>query len=169
MMHPNVIHKPILIVSTYAKRVDVNEVDIGNQFTNGQEFEVHGHMLQLICTKLSKLRIGVVIGRPDNGFDRRLAFVTMRCERSGKYITLLQKFKQDDIGSRKCECPFKLCGYLLKNNKWRFNEICGLHNHDMCDKLFGHLIACYLVPGEKEIILDMTLNMVQSKNILIEM
>lgn len=26
------------------KHVDVNEVDVQNQFTNGQEFEVHDHM-----------------------------------------------------------------------------------------------------------------------------
>lgn len=36
MVHPDVLPKPI--ESLDAKRVDVNEVDIGNQFTNGQEF-----------------------------------------------------------------------------------------------------------------------------------
>lgn len=37
----------------------------------------------------------------------------------------------------------------------------------MCDKLFEHPIACLLMPKEKEIISDMTFNMVQSKNILV--
>lgn len=44
--------------------------------------------------------------------------------------------------------------------------ISGLYNHDMCDKLFGHPIAYYLIPEEKKIISNMTLNMVQPKNIL---
>ncbi|XP_050915675.1 uncharacterized protein LOC127130752 [Lathyrus oleraceus] len=98
--------------------------------------------------------------------DIRLAFVTLRCERSDKYRTPIWKFKRDDIVSRKCKCPFKWCDYLLENNKWRFNVISGLHNHDMCDKLVGHPIACRLMPEEKEIVSDMTLNMVHPKNIL---
>lgn len=144
----------------------MKEVDVGNQFTNGQEFEFRDHMFQWIRTEASKLGFVVVIGRSDNGSDERVAFVIMRCERSGKYTTPLRKFKREYTGSRRCDCLFKLRGYLLSNNKWRFNVICGLHNHDMCDKLFGHPIACLLMPEEKGIVSDMTLNTVQSKNIL---
>ena len=79
----------------------------------------------------SKLGFTVVIGRSDNGSDRRGAFMTMTCERSGKYITPLRNFKQDGTSSRKLECPFKLCDYLLANNKWKFNVKCDLHKHDI--------------------------------------
>lgn len=44
--------------------------------------------------------------------------------------------------------------------------ICGLHNHDLCEKLVGHPIACRLMPEENECVSDMTLNLVQPKNIL---
>ena len=59
-----------------------------------------------------------------------------------------------------------MCGYTLANNNWRFNAICGLNNHDLCEKLVGHPIACRLMPEEKECVDDMTLNLVQLKNIL---
>lgn len=74
-------------------------------------------MFQWIRTEASKLGFDVVIGRPNNGTGRKLAFVTLRCARSGKYTTLIWKLKRDDIDSRKCDCPFKLHGYLLENNK----------------------------------------------------
>ena len=115
MVHPDVFSKHV--VSPNAKGVVVKEVDVGNTFKNEQEFEFRDHMLQWIRTEASKWEFGVVIRRSDNGSDRRCAFVTMRCERSGKYKPPLLNFKRDDTGSRKCECPFKLHGYLLTNNK----------------------------------------------------
>ncbi|XP_050916349.1 protein FAR1-RELATED SEQUENCE 6-like [Lathyrus oleraceus] len=113
----------------------------------------------------SRLGFGVVIRRLDIDSDRRCVFVTMICERSEKYIPLLRNFKRNVIGSRKCGCPVKLCGYMLANKKWRFNVIYGLHNHDLCEKLVGHPIVCRLMPEEKEYVADMTLNLVQPKNI----
>ncbi|XP_050891007.1 uncharacterized protein LOC127096489 [Lathyrus oleraceus] len=98
----------------------------------------------------------------DNDSDRRGEFVTMTCERSGKYGPYLRNFKRDDTGSRKCECPFKLRCYMLVNKKWRFNVICGLHNHNLCEKLSYRPIACRLMPEEKECVSDI----VQLKNIL---
>lgn len=164
IVHPDVIPKHIK--SKNSKHVDVKEVDVGNQFTNGQEFHVRGRMFQWISMEASKLGFGVLIIRFDNGSHRRLAFVTLRCERSGNDITPLQKFKLDYSSSRKCETYFKLVGYLLENNKWIFNVIINLHNHDMCDNLANHHIARHLMPEKKGIILDRTLNMVQPKNIL---
>lgn len=70
--------------------------------------------------------------------------MTMTCEKSWKYRPYIQNFKRDDTGSRKCD----------------------LHNHDLCENLFGHPIVCRLMPEEKECVLDMTLNLVQSKNML---
>ncbi|CAK8566054.1 unnamed protein product [Lathyrus sativus] len=44
--------------------------------------------------------------------------------------------------------------------------MCGLHNHDLCLKLVGHPNVCRLKPKEKECISDMTLKLIQPKNIL---
>lgn len=118
MVHPNIF--PTHVVSQDAKGVIVKVVDLGNQFKNKQEFEFRNHMLQWIRTETSKLGFSVVIERPGDGSDRRCAFVIMTYERSGKYRPHLRNFKRDDTSSRKCECPFKLHGYMLANKKWVF-------------------------------------------------
>ncbi|XP_058764901.1 uncharacterized protein LOC131638361 [Vicia villosa] len=114
-------------------------------------------MFQWIYTEASKLRFGCVIKIYDNGSDRIGAFVTLACERNEKYRPSLQNFKREETCSR---------GYWLTNNKWKFNVICGLHNHDLCEKLVGDPIPCRLMPKEKKYVYDMTLNLVQPKNIL---
>ncbi|XP_050890300.1 protein FAR1-RELATED SEQUENCE 5-like [Lathyrus oleraceus] len=86
----------------------------------------------------SKLGFGVAIGRFDNCSDRRCTFVTMICERNGKYRTPLWNIKRDDTGYRKCE-------YFIQ---------------------VGHPSVCRLMPEEKECVADMTLNLVQPKNIV---
>lgn len=63
----------------------VVEVDVGKQFTNKQEFVIREHVLQWIHTEDAKLGFSVVIGRIDDGFDKRHAFVTMRCKKNDKY------------------------------------------------------------------------------------
>lgn len=147
-------------MSLNVQGVVAKTVDVGNQFENEQQFEYRDQMLQWICMKAFKYGFSVVIGRSDNGSDRICDFLTMMCKRSGKYRNPLQNFKSDDTGSRKCECPFKVYGYMLANKNWRFNVMCGLHNHDLCKKLADHSIVCRLMPKEKECVVDMTLNLV---------
>ncbi|XP_058753208.1 uncharacterized protein LOC131626410 [Vicia villosa] len=69
------------------------------------------------------------------------------------------------MGTRKCECPFKIRCYMLASTKWRCSVVCGLHNHDLCAELQGHPVACQLNPVEKASIKDMFLNFVQPKNV----
>ncbi|XP_058758088.1 protein FAR1-RELATED SEQUENCE 6-like [Vicia villosa] len=167
MVHPDNILKPndSQVVSPLVSPIVTNMVDIREHFENGEEFELREDMLQWIRTEATKLGFSVVIGKSDNGTDRRNAFVTLTCEINGKYIRRIQKLKRDDIDSRKYECPFRLHGYLLANNKWRINVICGLHNHDLSQKLAGHPIACRLLPNEKTCVSDMTLSLLPPKNI----
>lgn len=113
-----------------------------------------------------KLGFDVVIKRSGNGSDRRQAFITMKCEKSGMCHPPIRKLKYDDIRSRKYECPFKLCGYLKENNTWKFNVVYCIHNHALSDKLVDYPIVCRLIPEEKELVFDMTLNMVVPRNIL---
>ncbi|XP_058742605.1 uncharacterized protein LOC131615125 [Vicia villosa] len=168
MVHPDNILKPneSQVVSPLVSPIVTKVVDICEHFENGEEFELREDMLHWIRTEATKLGFNVVIGRSDNGTDKRNAFVTLTCERSGKYMCRIQKLKRDDTDSRKCECPFRLHGYLLANNKWRFNVICGLHNHDLSQKLVDHPIACRLLSDEKTCVSDMTLSLVPPKNIL---
>lgn len=134
----------------------VVELDVREQFTNKQEFIVCEHMLQLVYMEARKLVFGVVIGRSDNGFDRRQTFATMRCKISG-YQPTIRKLKHDDTRSEKCECSFKLHGYRKTDDIWKFNL--WLHNHALSDNLVGHPIVCRLILDEMELVSDMTLNM----------
>lgn len=63
-----------------------------------------------------KLGFRIAIERSDNGSNRRQAFATMRCEKSGMYVPLIQKLKHYDTRLRKCDCPFKLRGYCKVND-----------------------------------------------------
>lgn len=90
-------------------------------------------------------------------------FWTMRCERSGKYTTHIQKLKRNDTETKKYECLFKLCGYFKANNTWRINAVYGIHNHVLCYKLVSHPILYRMNFEEKENVSGMTLNMVQPK------
>lgn len=52
------------------------------------------------------------------------------------------------------------------NNTRTFNVICGIHNHDLCHNSVDHPIICRLNSEEKKLVSEMTLNMVQPRNIL---
>ncbi|XP_058746304.1 uncharacterized protein LOC131619198 [Vicia villosa] len=169
MVHPDNISKELVStndVSLNVQGVVVKVVDDGDYFNNKQEFDDRDSRLTWIRMNATSLSFGVVIGRLDNGLKRRNTFVTILCERSGKCHTPLWKFKTDDTGIRKCECPFKIHGYMLASKKWKFSVICGLHNHELCINLQGYLSVCRLKPEENTCISDMTLNLVQPKNIL---
>ena len=52
--------------------------------------------------------------------------LTMQCERSGEYKPpkMRKKPNLEGTGSRKCECPFMLCGFFDKDaNDWLVGEI----------------------------------------------
>ncbi|XP_058746437.1 uncharacterized protein LOC131619347 [Vicia villosa] len=141
MAHPDNISRELVSsvnVSLNVKGVVVKAVDVGGDFNNKQEFDDRESMLTWICRNATDRGFGAVIGRSDNGTTRRNAFATMLCERTGEYHPPIRKFKRDDTGTRKCEFPFKIRGYMVTSKKWRFNVICGLFNHDMCGKLQGH-------------------------------
>ncbi|XP_058775580.1 protein FAR1-RELATED SEQUENCE 5-like [Vicia villosa] len=168
MMHPDNISRELVLlvdVSSNVEGVVVKAVDVGGDFNNKQEFDDRESMLIWISRNATNLGFDVEIGRSNNGTARRNAFVTMLCERSGKYHPPLRKSKRDDMSSRKCECPFKICCYMLASKKWRFSFIYGLHNHDLFSKLQGHPSVCRLKPEEKTCFSDMFLNLIQPKNI----
>lgn len=123
-------------------------------------------MLQWVRREAGKLGFCVVIGRSDNGSDRRQLFVAMICKRGGMYQSKIRRLKRDDTRSRKCECPFNLYGYRMADETWKFNVIFGIHNHILHDKLVGHPIIGRLVSEERELVSDMTLNLVTPKNML---
>lgn len=106
MVHPDTFLKTIVYVKPYEVENNVKvgnveddvksivvKVDVHEQFTTEHEFVEREHMLQWIRMAAAKLGFNVIIGRSDNGSDRRHTFVTMRCETSGTYQQPVQKLK----------------------------------------------------------------------------
>ncbi|XP_050920384.1 uncharacterized protein LOC127138021 [Lathyrus oleraceus] len=130
MVNPDVL--PQQVVSPNVQGVVLKVVDVGNQFKNEQKFKCHDQMLQRIHMKTSKLGFGVVIGSSENGSDRRRAFVTMTCERSGAEILNKTTLVQENVS-----VPLSRASNCVSTHAGREGVRC-----------------------------DMTLNLVQPKNIL---
>jgi len=96
----------------------------------------------------------------------------MQCERSGEYKPpkTRKKPKLKGMGSRKCECPFRLKYFFEKNTKdWRIAMLCGIHNHELEPKLTAHLLVGQLKVEEKQKVIDMTKSFAAPRNILTDL
>ncbi|AES69790.1 hypothetical protein MTR_0599s0020 [Medicago truncatula] len=97
------------------------------------------------------------------------SYLMIQCERSGIYKPpkVRKKPNLERIGSRKCNCPFRLKGFFDKDtNDWWLAILCGMHNHDLDEKLSEHLIAGTLSAEEKKKVIDMTKRLTVPQNIL---
>ena len=56
---------------------------------------------------------------------------------------------------------------LTSNDDWSVKVVCGFHNHQATKQLEGHSYAGRLSDGEKNILSDLTKNLVKPKNILL--
>ena len=95
--------------------------------------------------------------------------MTMQCERSEIYKPpkTRKKSNLEGIDSRKCNCPFRLKGFFDKDtNDWWVAMLCGMHNHDLEEKLQGHLLAGIFSAEEKKKVIDMTKSLTVPRNIL---
>ncbi|KAH1198480.1 Protein FAR1-RELATED SEQUENCE 5 [Glycine max] len=102
------------------------------------------------------------------GSRGRTLFVLIGCERSDEYRCRKKEFVRRDTGTRKCGCPFKLCGKpVVGGQGWMVKLICGIHNHELAKSLVGHPYVERLSKAEKTLIADMTKSMVKPRNILL--
>lgn len=132
-----------MVIQNYSKQVVIH-VDVRKEFSNKYEFTLHEHILEWACKEAIKLGFDIVIGTSISDFNIRHAFVTMRCKRSGQYKEHIWKFKRDDIRTKKCGCPLKLCEHQKANNTWTNNVIYDVNNHGLGHKLVGHSIVYLL-------------------------
>ncbi|XP_058746098.1 uncharacterized protein LOC131618965 [Vicia villosa] len=158
MVHPDLFPKSISDkVNDDAKSDEVKddvkmlvvEIEVRQQFTNDKVFNARQHMLEWVRMEANEFGFGVVIGRSDNDTSRMHAFVTMRCERGGKYVSKIWMSKHDDTKLTKCKCPFKLRESTRVDDTWQFSVISGKHNHSLETKLQGHPIIGRLKSEEK--------------------
>jgi hypothetical protein len=112
------------------------------------------------------LKFSIVITRSDNGKGSRKPFIVLGCERGGIYKPSGKKVKFEETGTGKCDCRFRLRGYLHATGEWHVTVVDGMHNHVLDKALQGHLIAGRLKPVEKQLLSEMTRNLVLPKNIM---
>lgn len=87
------------VIKPYEVNNDVKpvfvEIDVGQRFKNEPQLTAREHMLQWVNMVASNLGFGIVIGRSNNGLNKRQPFVTMRCERNDTYVPPIRKLKWD--------------------------------------------------------------------------
>ncbi|XP_024640748.1 protein FAR1-RELATED SEQUENCE 5-like [Medicago truncatula] len=126
---PPVVPPPVVVVC----------IDQREHFTTKHKFATRNDLLKWVGEKARKLGFSTVIGK----------FVTLICERGGSYTEYKRKSRCEIAGSVKCECPFRLRGYMLTGGEWSLKVGDGKHNHDMTDVLKGHKIVGRLNPNER--------------------
>jgi len=133
-------------------------------------FATRDELLEWVRKVSFRLGFIVVILRSDKatGSQGRKTYVLLGCERSGKYRKYKTYLEVSIIGTRKCECPFRLCGKPIKGEEgWVLKVICGSHNYELANTLVGHPYAGRLQPDEHALVVDMTKSRVKPKNILL--
>jgi len=123
-------------------------------------------LLEWVREKARKLDFSTIIGKSDNGGNGRSTFVTLICERGGSYTEYKRKSRREIAGSVKCECSFRLRGYLLTAGDWSLKVGDGKHNHDMTDVLKGHKTAGRLYPNERVHLQEMVDSNIPSRQML---
>ncbi|KAL5160622.1 hypothetical protein HKD37_07G018079 [Glycine soja] len=94
--------------------VVVNEehVDCFDAFNTSQVFATQDDVLHWTRSVAYEIGFVAIIMRSNTntGMRGRTSFVLIGYEKSGQYRSRKKDFVRRDIGSRKCGCPFKLCG-----------------------------------------------------------
>lgn len=131
-------------------------IDHGEHFTTKQKFATQNDLLEWVREKARKLGFTTIIGKSDKGGNGRSAFVTVICERGGSYKEYKRKTRCKIACSVKCECSFRLRGYLLIDGDWSLKVGDGKHNHDMANVLKGHKTVGHLNPNKRVHLYEMT-------------
>ena len=129
--------------------------DTASYFTTNARWRERQELLDWVRRLGAKDGCGVSI---DKSVIKR-SYLTMQYERSGIYKPPKTRKKPnlEGIDSRKCNCPFGLNDFFDKDtNDWWVVMLCGMHNHDLEEKLQGHLLAGRLSAEEKKKVIDTT-------------
>jgi len=95
-------------------------------------------------------------------------YVLLDFEGGNKYKKYKHDLEVTVTSTRECYCLFKLLDKLVCNGKGRvLKVICGCHNHELVDIIFGHPYTSILKSNEHFILVDMTKIIVKSTSILL--
>ena len=95
--------------------VRVIEVNIGSFFTTNERWKDREELLDWIRQQAARVGFTISIDKSST----ITPYMTMKCERSGEYKPpkTRKKPKLEGMGSRKCNCPFRLKCFFEKKHK----------------------------------------------------
>ncbi|CAJ2668212.1 unnamed protein product [Trifolium pratense] len=160
---PNVVEPAVNVVEPSDNE---HKVDTGKYFHDAPYCNERDELIKWCRNEAKKAGFTIVIAKSDNGSYRRKRYFVLGCERGGEYKERIRKLKNEDTATRKCNCRFRLRGYFLSTQVWSLNVVNGEHNHELSNNHEGHILAGRLQPEEKEVVCELTRNLVAPKNIL---
>jgi len=133
-------------------------------FSTRETWKDKDELLGWVRRQANRVVFTVVIKRSCAIRNRMLELV---CERTGEHKVPKKKLKHVATGSRKCECLFKVRGYVVKEeNAWKLTILNGFHNQEMLPYLGGNLLVGRLMEDDKKIVHDyVKFNMSQNAQI----
>ncbi|XP_024169848.1 protein FAR1-RELATED SEQUENCE 5-like [Rosa chinensis] len=158
-----------------------------NQFITSEVFKSRNELVNWTREEGRKCGIVVVIRRSDAPGNCRLkrGRITFGCERGGFYqknsiasecmqkkklnasLNPQKKKRDRSGGTKRCGCPFRLKGKNVgPEDEWTLEVVNGMHNHHAAKYPEGHSFLGRLTKEENNLLVDMSKNLVNPKEIL---
>ncbi|XP_057453094.1 putative protein FAR1-RELATED SEQUENCE 10 [Lotus japonicus] len=155
---------------------DIHDVPIAadytEQFTTDRVFSTREELLDWAKNVGKQHGFVIIIRRSNCGSkgcgSKGRQVATLVCKMSGKYKPYKSVLVRKGIGTKKCDCPFRLkARYTSEDGLWRFTVVRGDHNHQPAETLVGHAYAGRLTSQEKDMVAKMVDNRVKLGNMLL--
>ncbi|XP_061990667.1 uncharacterized protein LOC133709076 [Rosa rugosa] len=158
-----------------------------NQFITSEVFKSRNELVNWTREEGRKCGIVVVIRKSDAPGNCRLkrGRITFGCERGGFYqknsiasecmqkkklnasLNPQKKKRDRSGGTKRCGCPFRLKGKNVgPEDEWTLEVVNGMHNHHAAKYPEGHSYLGRLTKEENNLLVDMSKNLVNPKEIL---
>ncbi|KAI3993277.1 hypothetical protein MKX01_010020 [Papaver californicum] len=111
-------------------------MDVTRCFQTDQLFDSRDAAFEWCQEVASKNNTRIIIRKSETKPAGKGSYILFVCDRSGVYRYSTKHSDTPDTKrrqrreSKKCDCPFKVRGTCLSENKWRLRVLCGRHNHE---------------------------------------
>jgi len=122
---PSLVVPPDVVVS----------IDHQEQFTTKQKFATRNDLMWWVREEARKLGFSTIIDKSYKGGNDINSFVRMIYESGGSYTECKNFSRRRISGSVKCECMFRVRGYLLIVGDWSLKVWDDRRNHEMANVL----------------------------------
>ncbi|CAK8536513.1 unnamed protein product [Lathyrus sativus] len=144
-------------------------VDTSDVFSTTQKFNTREEVIRWIKEIGIRNKVTVIITRSDiktgkRGRSNKLIF---GCDKGGKHRDIVSGTLS---ATKKCECPFRIRSIPAADGSgWKIDVKCGVHNHDLPDRLEGHAFVGRLTADQKQHVIDLTKRKVPPRHILLSL